>query len=166
MVWSRLIRFLDEEGEFRHGEPQIESSEDLSSFVHAGTLTAREIVGDDLFSASPTDKVLRVKKLLGPLVPEDVPIIRCVGLNYATHSTLHSELATSHAHAQCSVLLTRTVKETGRAPPPYPSIFIKPSKSITGWDNDIPIPTIAQHDQLDYEGELVRVKASKTTPRY
>lgn len=158
MVWSRLIRFLDEEGKLRHGEPQIDSYEDLASFAHAGTLKAREIIGEDLFSASPTDRVVQVKKLLGPLGPEDVPIVRCVGLNYATHSTLHCHLTPSHKHSQFSVPLTRTVKETGRAPPPYPSIFIKPSKSITGWDNDIPIPTIAQHDQLDYEGELVGAK--------
>ena len=92
MVWDRSIRFLDEEGKLRYGEPQIESFEDLTRLLHAGTLTAHELVGEDLFSASPTDKVLRVKKLLGPLGPEDVPILRCVGLNYATHSTLHSEL--------------------------------------------------------------------------
>ncbi|KAF5581448.1 5-carboxymethyl-2-hydroxymuconate isomerase [Fusarium pseudoanthophilum] len=50
-----------------------------------------------------------------------------------------------------------TVKETGRTPPPHPSIFIKPSRSITGWNDDIHIPKIAQRDQLDYEGELAIV---------
>ncbi|CAM1506025.1 Fc.00g056660.m01.CDS01 [Cosmosporella sp. VM-42] len=46
------------------------------------------------------------------------------------------------------------VKEGGRTPPPYPSIFIKPSGSIAGYAEEIPIPKIAQEDQLDYEGEL------------
>jgi hypothetical protein len=27
---------------------------------------------------------------LGPLEPTDVPIIRCIGLNYKTHSTLQA----------------------------------------------------------------------------
>ena len=53
--------------------------------------------------------------------------------------------------------LTATVKEGGRIPPPYPSIFIKPSASVAGFDEDIPIPKIAQVDQLDYEGELAIV---------
>lgn len=54
-----------------------------------------------------------------------------------------------------SETLTISVKETGKTPPPYPSLFVKPSKSVTGWDSDVPIPKIAQTDQLDYEGELV-----------
>lgn len=47
------------------------------------------------------------------------------------------------------------VAEGGRKPPPYPSLFIKPSTCVAGFDEDIPIPKIAQEDQLDYEGELV-----------
>lgn len=39
--------------------------------------------------------------------------------------------------------------------PPYPSIFIKPSRTVAGWDENISIPVIAQKNQLDYEGELV-----------
>lgn len=48
------------------------------------------------------------------------------------------------------------VQEGGRNPPPYPSIFIKPSTSTADWDGDIAIPAIAQDSNLDYEGELVR----------
>lgn len=47
------------------------------------------------------------------------------------------------------------VAEGGRKPPPYPSLFIKPSTCIANSDEDIPIPKIAQENQLDYEGELV-----------
>ncbi|KIL94280.1 5-carboxymethyl-2-hydroxymuconate isomerase [Fusarium avenaceum] len=131
MAWSRLIRFLDENDQVHLGDAVSESAQDLKDLLEAGNLTANELVGTDLFDAKPTGKTIQVKKLLGPLTPQDVPIIRCVGLNYAKH-----------------------IKETGRTPPPYPSIFIKPSRSITGWSNDIPIPKIAQKDQLDYEGEL------------
>lgn len=49
-----------------------------------------------------------------------------------------------------------SVQEGGRNPPPYPSIFIKPSTCLAGFSEDIPIPKIAQDGTLDYEGELVR----------
>lgn len=49
------------------------------------------------------------------------------------------------------------VQEGGRKPPPYPSIFIKPSASVAGYSEDILIPKLAQDDQVDYEGELTIV---------
>ncbi|KAH7129141.1 hypothetical protein EDB81DRAFT_697246 [Dactylonectria macrodidyma] len=134
MAWSRLVKFFDEDDHLRLGDALVDSAEDLAAQLQAGELTARELVGPDLFSAKPTDRVFRVQRLVGPLGPEDVPMLRCVGLNYAKH-----------------------IKETGRAPPPYPSIFTKPSRSVTGWASDVPIPKIAQDDQLDYEGELAIV---------
>lgn len=50
-----------------------------------------------------------------------------------------------------------TVQEGGRTPPPYPSVFIKPSTSVAGHAEDVPIPRIAQDGTLDYEGELAVV---------
>ncbi|CEI60011.1 hypothetical protein FVEN_g8186 [Fusarium venenatum] len=134
MAWSRLIRFLDDQDQIHLGDAVAESAQDLTNLLEAGNLIANELVGTELFDTKPTGKTVKVKKLLGPLTPRDVPIIRCVGLNYAKH-----------------------IKETGRSPPPHPSIFIKPSRSVTGWNDDIPIPKIAQKDQLDYEGELAIV---------
>jgi hypothetical protein len=46
------------------------------------------------------------------------------------------------------------VQEGGRKPPPYPSVFVKPSTCVAGYFEDIPIPKIAQDGTLDYEGEL------------
>ncbi|KAF5579137.1 5-carboxymethyl-2-hydroxymuconate isomerase [Fusarium pseudocircinatum] len=135
MTWKRLIRFLDDQEKVCVGDAAAESAQEFARLLKAGTLTANQLVGDNIFDAKPTGKIVHVKSLLGPLTPGDVPIIRCVGLNYAKH----------------------IVKETGRTPPPHPSIFIKPSRSITGWNDDIPIPKIAQKDQLDYEGELAIV---------
>ncbi|KAF8252465.1 hypothetical protein K440DRAFT_687235, partial [Wilcoxina mikolae CBS 423.85] len=99
-------------------------------------LKARIIEGDDVFSdtAKVTEKVVEVETLLGPLSEEQVPIVRCMGLNYMKH-----------------------IKEAGRTPPPYPSIFIKPSTSISDWGSSIPIPKLAQDEQADYEGELTIV---------
>ncbi|KAM0418495.1 hypothetical protein ACHAPD_004854 [Fusarium lateritium] len=113
MAWSRLIRFLDDQDQIHLGDAVAESAQDLTNLLEAGNLIANELVGTELFDTKPTGKTVKVKKLLGPLTPRDVPIIRCVGLNYAKH--------------------------------------------ITGWNDDIPIPKIAQKDQLDYEGELAIV---------
>ncbi|KAL3476545.1 hypothetical protein BJX99DRAFT_258290 [Aspergillus californicus] len=134
MSWTRYIRFRDEDGIARQGEPQIDSADELLTFLEQGILFANELVGQDPFTAKQSGKTFRVQELLGPLAPKDIPILRCVGLNYATH-----------------------IKELGRSPPPYPSIFIKPSNTVTGWNSAIPIPRIAQTDQMDFEGELAIV---------
>ncbi len=55
--------------------------------------------------------------------------------------------------------LISIVQEGGRKPPPYPSVFVKPSTSIAGFDEDVPIPKIAQDGTLDYEGELVSLSS-------
>lgn len=47
-----------------------------------------------------------------------------------------------------------TVREAGRKPPPYPIFFIKPRTCVASYNEDIPIPRIAQDDQCDWEGEL------------
>lgn len=151
MSWSRLIRFLDDEDQVCLGDAVANSAQDLVSLLEAGSLTAEKLAGNDIFDAKPTGKIVKVKSLLGPLTPRDVPILRCVGLNYAKHSTSSPSFFSITLH----YILTIVVKETGRAPPPHPTIFIKPSSSITGWNDGIPIPKIAQKDQLDYEGELV-----------
>ena len=64
---------------------------------------------------------------------------------------------------QYSITNTITVKEAGRTPPPYPSIFIKPGTSVGNWGEPIPVPKLAQDEQADYEGELTIVigKAGK-----
>lgn len=49
-----------------------------------------------------------------------------------------------------------TVKEAGRKPPPFPFIFFKPSTTVHDHGESVVIPKIAQNDQADYEGELVR----------
>ncbi|KAJ5626404.1 5-carboxymethyl-2-hydroxymuconate isomerase [Penicillium lagena] len=131
MTWSMLIRFADDANKVRFGEPQITEAKELFNLLAVSELHATEYVGDSPFSLSLGTQTFRVKELLGVLEPRDVPIIRCIGLNYMKH-----------------------IKEGGRAPPPYPSVFFKPSTSIASFQDDIPIPKIAQDDQLDYEGEL------------
>jgi 2-keto-4-pentenoate hydratase/2-oxohepta-3-ene-1,7-dioic acid hydratase in catechol pathway len=58
------------------------------------------------------------------------------------------------------------VAETGRAPPPVPSMFTKPRHCIHDHGADIEIPPVCQDDQADYEGELCFIigKEAKNVP--
>lgn len=138
-VWERLIRFVATDGRVLRGEPIMPyPGFDLGQTTTATNLKAKIITGDDIYdntgNTKVTDEVVTVKHLLGPLAQADVPILRCVGLNYTTH-----------------------IKEAGRSPPPFPFIFFKPSTCILDHNADVVIPKICQDDQADYEGELCLV---------
>ena len=53
------------------------------------------------------------------------------------------------------ILIAHIVRETGRSPPPTPSIFFKPNTTVADHGSDVVIPKLAQDEQADYEGELV-----------
>jgi 2-keto-4-pentenoate hydratase/2-oxohepta-3-ene-1,7-dioic acid hydratase in catechol pathway len=149
MAWSRLIRFVDDDNKITYGEPCFDSVSELEEKLESKDLFASELVGSDVFALSATGRQLHVQQILGPLTADDVPIIRCIGLNYMKHS----EALKRNLFIFTNEMLA--VAEGGRKPPPYPSLFIKPSTCIADSDEDIPIPKIAQNSQLDYEGELV-----------
>lgn len=102
--WQRLIRFVASDGRILRGEPILpHDGFDLGNTTEETSLKAKVIEGSDIYDTSGktkvTDEIVVVKKLLGPLAQEDVPILRCVGLNYATHSksdALHDNLDTNH----------------------------------------------------------------------
>lgn len=101
VVWERLIRFVATDGRVLRGEPILPSPDfDLGNTAMETKLQARLIVGDDPYDTSGktkvSDEIVTVKHLLGPLAQDDVPILRCVGLNYAKHSKLPSTLYLSH----------------------------------------------------------------------
>lgn len=132
--WSRLVRFVDDNGNETFGDPCIDNEKDLHEKLARGDLWAIQYRGQSPFAASERGERVRVRDLLHVLKPSDVPIIRCIGLNYIKH-----------------------IKEGGRSPPPYPSVFIKPATCVAGYNEDVPIPEIAQDGTLDYEGELAIV---------
>lgn len=141
LPWNRLIRFESLDGRILRGEPILPNEDfDLGTYntssSNQNSLQARIITGDDIYShaCTVTSETATVKKILGPLEQNQVPILRCVGLNYAKH-----------------------IKEAGRQPPPYPFIFFKPNTCVIGHDENIVIPKIAQDEQADYEGELCLV---------
>ncbi|PLN79606.1 hypothetical protein BDW42DRAFT_195081 [Aspergillus taichungensis] len=148
LPWKRLIRFEATDGRILRGEPLVEDSVDLGFVTAADQIQARVISGDDIYDTTGkttfTDDVVTVKTILGPLAQNEVPIIRCVGLNYMKH-----------------------IKEAGRTPPPFPFIFFKPNTTLQDHGAPVEIPSIAQDDQADYEGELCLVigKDAKNVPR-
>ncbi|KAH8881450.1 hypothetical protein GQ53DRAFT_888132 [Thozetella sp. PMI_491] len=144
MTWTRLIRFADDNGRETFGEPIIENEGQLTELLSKGELYATEYAGASPVAALTKGEKVHVKTLLDILRPSDVPIVRCIGLNYTKH-----------------------IKEGGRTPPPYPSVFIKPSTSVAGYEEDVPVPKIAQDGTMDYEGELALVigKAGKNIPK-
>jgi hypothetical protein len=112
VAWERLIRFVATDGRVLRGEPILPSPDfDLGSTTAETGLKAKVIEGSDLYDTTGatrvTDEVVVVKQLLGPLAQEDVPILRCVGLNYAKHSKCSSpqdsECSTSNSNVRnCS----------------------------------------------------------------
>jgi 2-keto-4-pentenoate hydratase/2-oxohepta-3-ene-1,7-dioic acid hydratase in catechol pathway len=157
VAWSRLIRFVAIDGRVLRGEPILPNPDfDLGKTTVDTKLQAKVIVGDNLFddtgATRVSDEVVTVKKLLGPLTPGDVDILRCVGLNYAKHSTAYIFPLALDILANFS-----RVREAGRNPPPFPFIFFKPTTCLYDHGEDVVIPRIAQDDQADYEGELVLV---------
>ena len=88
VAWNRLIRFVATDGRVLRGEPILPTADyDLGYVTEKDQLQAKVITGKDIFSdAQVTDEIVTVKEMLGPLTQEEVPILRCVGLNYAKHS--------------------------------------------------------------------------------
>ena len=86
--WSRLVRYVNSEGLVRYGEPILEDGQENSvhELANSGRLEVRICEGNRALDASAGSKSEKVSKLLGPLTPEEVPIIRCIGLNYRSHS--------------------------------------------------------------------------------
>ena len=91
VAWTRAIRFIAADGRTLRGESILPSPDfDLGWTSENDQLKAKIIRGDDLYDNTGktrvSDEVVTVKKLLGPLARDDVPILRCVGLNYTKHS--------------------------------------------------------------------------------
>ena len=86
MAWSRLIHF-ESEGDTYYGEPEIKDSKDLLKSLESGILYVTAYPGTSVLELSTTSSGRRkVTKILGLLEPKDVPIVKCVGLNYIKHS--------------------------------------------------------------------------------
>lgn len=92
VAWERFVRYVPQgrNQAVRYGEPIIKESEvdQIAQIAEEGKLEVKVLHGDHPLDATPNGQTDKVAKLLGPLEPVDVPIIRCIGLNYKTHSIL------------------------------------------------------------------------------
>ncbi|OPB40223.1 fumarylacetoacetate hydrolase [Trichoderma guizhouense] len=129
--WTHLIRFIAEEDNQVH-LGQIDPSIDIGLDIEAGKLVKANLVIGSAFDGKVSNKILTVKQLLCPLAQHEVPIVRCLGLNYRDHA----------AEANIPV-------------PNEPILFIKPRTSISSpYPTTINVPLIAQDGTSDYEAEL------------
>ena len=127
----RLVRFLSG-GRIRRGRLNADGS--------ASPLLMDES-SDGFFPFQPafSGELLKVDKLLAPLIPAD---ILAIGLNYKDHA-----------------------RESGSETPPVPLLFIKAGSSLANPGDAIPVPRLST--QIDYEGELAVIigKTAKDVSR-
>jgi hypothetical protein len=103
--WDRLIRFIATDGRELRGQPILPSADfDVGTTTEETGLKAKviDVKNNDIFDSATkvTDEEVTVKKLLGPVTVDEVPIIRCIGLNFIKHSKFTSLLYSSaHCHA-------------------------------------------------------------------
>ena len=105
VAWDRLVRYVAADGARRYGEPilRADGNEDIVTLADQGILHVKVLVGNDPLIARPTNEIELVKELLGPLEAKDIPLIRCIGLNYKSHSMLQPE---SLPNLSCNILMT------------------------------------------------------------
>ena len=86
--WDRLVRYVSEkDGKVRYGEPILSGKDaDVDQLAQDGKLEVKILEGTNFLDAKATGEQDKVKQLLGPLTSKDVPSVRCVGLNYQSHS--------------------------------------------------------------------------------
>jgi 2-keto-4-pentenoate hydratase/2-oxohepta-3-ene-1,7-dioic acid hydratase in catechol pathway len=122
-----IIRFLDASDKIQYGERVDERS-------------ARLIHGNIFEAYNSTDNIVKIEKLLAPIVPTS---ILCIGLNYRHHA-----------------------EETGAQIPEHPILFIKSSNALHNPGDPILIPNVAP-GEVDYECELAVIigKPAKNVSR-
>ncbi|KAJ5745098.1 2-keto-4-pentenoate hydratase [Penicillium odoratum] len=134
-AWTHLVRFVAVEDDQVHLGQLVDPTRDVGLDSTNGVpIYAFEIEGT-IYNGKVTRNTLQVRKLLSPIVAEECPYIRCIGLNYKLHA-----------------------QEANMAIPTVPALFSKPRTAITDpYPTTINIPKVAQDGSSDYEAELVIV---------
>ncbi|KAL7419930.1 hypothetical protein Q5752_005849 [Cryptotrichosporon argae] len=135
-TWLRLIRFEDEHGEVHLGEP-VDNELDIGLAVAEGTPVLAHVLDAETpwdADARRTGETKLVVRLLCPLTPQQTGAIRATGLSYIDHA-----------------------KEMKLALPIVPSLFFKPAATLADPNSAVPVPPVAQDDEVDYEVELAIV---------
>ncbi|KAK2781136.1 hypothetical protein FQN52_001783 [Onygenales sp. PD_12] len=131
--WTHLIRFIaEEDGQIHYGNVDAKKYPDVGLAHLNGEKIEATLVYGSIFDGLKTDRTITVATLLSPISMEDVPIVRCMGLNYRDHA-----------------------REANMPIPDVPVLFIKPHTAVTGpYPTKINVPKIAQDGSSDYEAEL------------
>lgn len=124
----KIIRCLTEGNRVVHAARQPDDS-------------ARLLDGDLFDHPRPTDRIVRIEKLLAPIEP---PMIWCIGLNYKRHA-----------------------EETGGKVPAWPILFAKGPNALQHPGDPIELPRVAESAEVDYECELAVVigRRCKNVPK-
>ncbi|KAF9786547.1 hypothetical protein IL306_014129 [Fusarium sp. DS 682] len=138
--WTHLVRFIaEEDGQAHLGHIDNKAWPDIGLSLEKGEKIQAKLVQGCIFDGVVTEKSFTIKQLLAPLTIDQVPIIRCMGLNYRDHA-----------------------KEANMPIPDVPVLFIKPRTALNGpHPAKVNVPTIAQDGTSDYEAEL-SIVISKT----
>lgn len=164
--WTHLVRFIaEEDGQVHLGQVDETKFPDVGiAMLNNKEVTVKEIKGS-IFDGVVQDRVLNVAQvllkqtsfcktnidqsfllfqILAPVSIDEVPIIRCMGLNYRDHAL-----------------------EANMPIPDVPVLFIKPRTALNGpYPAKINVPIIAQDGTSDYEAELTFIlsKSGKDIP--
>lgn len=85
--WTRLVRYISTDNIVKYGEPvNVDPDANFHQLAKDGKLVLNVLEGSEPLPTTPTEEKETVKDLSGPLTPADVPNIRCIGLNYKSHS--------------------------------------------------------------------------------
>jgi 2-keto-4-pentenoate hydratase/2-oxohepta-3-ene-1,7-dioic acid hydratase in catechol pathway len=152
--WTNLCRFVaKEDGQIHLGEVDANRWPDLGLSIYNGEQVDVKLVTGSIFDGSVTDTVMTIStvsqgvrneyadpsktdssyvQLLSPIDISEVPIIRCLGLNYY-----------------------EAAKEAKAPIPEVPVLFVRPRTALNGpYPAKINIPKLAQDSTSDYEAEL------------
>lgn len=155
--WTHLIRFIaEEDGQIHLGQIDSAAYPDVGISTFEGQKVQAKLVTGSVFDGIVTNKVMHVKQvgfsplsddlesqltffslsqLLSPIAAHEVPIIRCMGLNYRDHA-----------------------REANMPIPDVPVLFIKPRTAVNSpFPAVINVPKLAQDGSSDYEAELTLV---------
>jgi 2-keto-4-pentenoate hydratase/2-oxohepta-3-ene-1,7-dioic acid hydratase in catechol pathway len=138
--WTRLVRFLaEEDGQIHLGEVDASQCPDIGLATFERKKIPVKLVTGSVFDGVVTSTVMHVTQLLPPLETYQVPIIRCLGLNYY-----------------------EAAKEAKAPIPKEPVLFVRPRTALNGpFPAAINVPKLAQDGTSDYEAEL-SIVLSKT----
>jgi len=117
-AFSRLVRFLARDNRIYYGDAILPAG-----VTDIGKATrARIIRGSPFGKHEVTEQVADVRMLLCPLAREDVPTVRCLGLNYE-----------AHAHEVCHPFISYSLLNFG---PLYGLGDLEFSKGVTSISNN------------------------------